>query len=146
MQTVDVWLTYRNKDAAHEVSRGRKPYIPQGPSPPAPGGTREARLPKPPLKLELSITSKAVDQIIPEPVLDLMTERVQKCWDYYQSVLSGDYLPPQVDRATNQLKFCLCQELRRIRELNALKLPTPVLDKWWEAYCGVENQSAPPSA
>ncbi len=74
--------------------------------------------------------------IVPHDVLDLMIQRVRKCWDYYKEVLEAeeDFLPAQVDNATRAFERCICRELKRIMRLNK-SLPPGDLERWWKAYC-----------
>ena len=74
--------------------------------------------------------------LVPREVLADMTKRVKGCWEKYRSVLNDDqeYLPDEVDNATEAVKRCICRELRRIHSLNDT-VPAGDLQNWWNAYC-----------
>jgi len=77
-------------------------------------------------------------QLVPSEVLQLMIGRVNGCWDDYSAVLSGEFLPNEVDKATLSIKACLCRELKRIYDLNG-SIPEGPLRSWWENYCRVKH-------
>ncbi len=78
--------------------------------------------------------------LIPQSTLSKMTDRVNKCFINYEDVLDDDqYLPNEIDQATNALIACICRELRRIEKLNG-GMPTTTLKKYWERYnCNLEK-------
>lgn len=76
--------------------------------------------------------------IAPQSTIDKLTERVQICFTRYESVLDDDdYLPPEVDKATEALIACICRELTRLMKVNGGTLPTDSLKRYWDSYrCG----------
>lgn len=74
--------------------------------------------------------------IIPGEVIQDLEGRADLCWTGYRTVLGGEYLPDEIDRATKAVKACVCRELRRVYELNGA-----IPDRWkgqWERYdCSV---------
>lgn len=81
----------------------------------------------------------ALIQTIPSDILELMAGRVIACWDGYREVLKGDYLPSEVDKATESVQSCLCRELSRIYKLTG-SIPEGELRKWWDMYCNKANR------
>lgn len=114
LQAVDTWVTYRDSErAAREFDVGmaqarREPSIRQ--------------------------QAQILTNLVPQPILDTMGARAERCWEQYRDVLEGGYLPGEVDEATRNVKACICRELRRIRDLNGA-LPPGDLTRWWNAYC-----------
>jgi type I restriction enzyme R subunit len=75
-----------------------------------------------------------LQSLIPRSTIDLMTQRVDKCFTNYEEVLDDEkFLPKQIDNATVALIECICSELRRIKLLNG-DMPTTTLKKYWEQY------------
>jgi hypothetical protein len=115
LQAIDTWTTQHDRHKAAEHAKSitelkRLPIIDQ-----------EARV---------------LRALVPEPILQVMTDRVQKCWTRYQEVLvdDGAYLPAEVDAATLALQRCICRELKRIRDLNG-EVPAGQLARWETQYC-----------
>jgi len=72
--------------------------------------------------------------LIPRDILNALADRVNQCWSKYKKIIeSSDYLPQEIDEATEALKKCICRELRRIYELNK-EIPSGILKRWWDAY------------
>ena len=70
--------------------------------------------------------------IIPEGVIKELEGRADSCWTGYRNVLGGDYLPDEVDKATESVQACVCRELKRIQKLNGAIPP-----RWrgqWDRY------------
>jgi hypothetical protein len=82
---------------------------------------------------QVLVQGKILGAIVPADVLELMVKRVWQCWTDYKEVLDGA-MTPEIDRATEGIKQCLCRELARIRDLNK-GIPDGELRKWWDAYC-----------
>lgn len=72
--------------------------------------------------------------IVPVDVLNQMLSRARKCWEKYNEVLKGQFLPAEVDDATEAVKHCICRELRRIEELNGF-IPDGDLRLAAERFC-----------
>jgi hypothetical protein len=77
--------------------------------------------------------NQIVEALIPADILDSLVDRVRQCWTDYQETLDGGTIP-EIDRATEGIKGCLCRELARIKNLNG-DIPDGELRKWWNAYC-----------
>jgi hypothetical protein len=114
LQAVDTWVNYRDSQRAAQEFELRMARALLEPT------TREQ--------------AQVLANVVPQAVLDTMGERARRCWDQYHDVLTGGYLPGEIDAATQSVKACICRELRRIRDLNGT-LPLGDLTKWWEAYC-----------
>ena len=71
--------------------------------------------------------------IIPEDVLRDLENRAQACWTLFRKALDPrEYLPDEIDNATEGVQACVCRELSRIRKLNG-----SIPDKWlpqWQRY------------
>lgn len=116
IEAVDFWLTHKDKIGAFLAGERAYPKI-----------NTDSRL-----KNE----ARRLESIVPADVLEVMAERVQRCWDRYKEILKdeGGYLPQEVDAATKALQRCICRELGRIHELNGA-IPPGVLTTWWLKYC-----------
>ena len=84
--------------------------------------------------LEVEEEARAVSQVVPQEIFDDLSERAQRCWTRYREVLNGEYLPAEVDEATEALKKCICRELGRLISLGE-PLPRGKLAQWWITYC-----------
>lgn len=114
-QAIQTWITYRDSQRAARVFSETLKVAP---------ALRATQL-----------QAYQLRSIVPEPVLSTMEGRARKCWERFDNVLNGQYLPDEVDEATASVKACICRELSRIRELNAGVLPAGDLQLWWETYC-----------
>src|SRR5713226_3033604 len=68
--------------------------------------------------IHLQAQARQLTMIVPKQVLDKIGERLEKCWTRYHEVLSGDFLPAEIDEATQSVKRCVCRELNRMYELS----------------------------
>jgi hypothetical protein len=75
-------------------------------------------------------------QIVPESTAQLITKRVNTCWENYEKLLNGDYLPEQVEEGTRKLIRCVCREIMRLIELNGGALPdsAQILNEYFYRY------------
>jgi hypothetical protein len=86
-------------------------------------------------------SKKAAEQlvaIIPPEVIKDLEGRADACWTGYRKVLGGEFLPDEVDKATDSVQACVCRELWRIHKLNGC-----IPDRWngqWQRYKCVERQ------
>jgi hypothetical protein len=87
---------------------------------------------------EVQQESDNLPSLVPQPILDTMGSRAQRCWERYHEVLKGDYLPQEVDEAGGRVKKCLCEELQRIYDMNGSIPPGKLLD-WWRVLCRPRN-------
>jgi hypothetical protein len=117
LQATQTWLQYRDSKRAAEAFRSRITNAP-----------KETRI------LQQAAT---LAQLVPQPILDTLGGRARKCWERYLDVLKGDFLPGEVDEATQNVKKCLCRELKRIHDLNG-SIPAGDLSEWWNAYCAMQ--------
>ncbi len=83
---------------------------------------------------EVVSQAQALSAGIPPDVLQALTDRVYDCWMMYKGVLEGGYLPAEIDTATEDVKNCICRELRRIWSLTG-RVPAGTLQSWWNLYC-----------
>ena len=118
MQAVQIWNDYRDKD-------------------------RTARMLREVYLKELTETktieeSQSLIELLPNDVLQSLIDRINRCWKDYDSVLQGEYLPPQIERATKQVQQCICRELKTIQQLNG-RIPPGKLSLWWKQYCLIEE-------
>ena len=97
----------------------------------------ESRLESAQSDAQIRQQAELLASLVPVEVLHTMTERAHRCWTRYHEVLTGEFLPGEVDEATESVRKCLCRELQRIRKLNG-QLPAGVLQRWWDAYCKTE--------
>ena len=84
--------------------------------------------------LQIKEEAQAIARIVPQEILDLISERTHRCWVRYREVFNGGYLPGEIDEATEALKGCICRELRRLIILGE-PLPPGKLSEWWQEYC-----------
>jgi len=116
VKAVDTWIKYRDSQrAAREF---------------------EARMAQAQADPALRQQAQLLATLVPKPILDTLGDRARGCWDKYHEVLKGGFLPREVDEATANLKACICQELKRMRDLNG-SIPPGDLSEWWNAYCSV---------
>jgi|SRR6185436_16760479 len=89
---------------------------------------------------DIMVESRTLQSIIPPEVMATLVGRVNKCWIGFNSALKSDdeYLPSEMDSATEAVKKCVCRELTRIYKLNG-SVPEGILRKWWEMYCLSSN-------
>ena len=89
---------------------------------------------------ETRASAERIGFLIPEDLLDSLTRRVDKCFDLYRDVLDSEdeYLPQEIDEATEALRKCVCRELHRIQRVLG-SIPDE-LGQWWDLYeCEVRN-------
>ena len=83
-----------------------------------------------------SVRQEAVNlqALIPNDLLEMFSDRVQTCFDRYKLVLSdNDFLPSEIDDATEAVKKCICRELKRLNSLNG-SIPGGTLSNYWNQY------------
>lgn len=114
LKAIDTWVGYKDSRRAAEAFR------------------REQKVAEKSLQVE--VEGRALSDLVPMDVLASMTTRAERCWNHYKEVLDGDYLPGEIDDATNAVKACICRELNRIIQLGQ-PLPPGKLTEWWQAYC-----------
>lgn len=115
--TIRTWLQTRSQEQAKEAART---------------AAEEAR-DDPAVLYE----ARVLEDLVPPEILAQMIERVETCWKRYSEVLEGDdFLPTEIDGATEAVKACICRELRRLKSVNRT-IPGGKLKDWWSAYCEV---------
>lgn len=72
--------------------------------------------------------------IIPPDVIADLEKRADACWTGYRQVLGGNYLPNEVDKATDAVQLCVCRELGRINTLNG-SIPERWMGQWERFKC-----------
>jgi hypothetical protein len=88
-------------------------------------------------------TAAAADElaaIIPQEVIKDLEGRADQCWTGYRNVLGGDYLPDEVDKATESVQGCVCRELGRLYKLNA-SIPPRWQGQWKQYRCAERGQA-----
>ena len=83
---------------------------------------------------EIRVQSEALMHLVPPPILKILENRVQRCWDDFEVIVRGSRPSDEIDQATQKLKRCICRELNRILDLNDT-IPEGVLQDWWQQYC-----------
>lgn len=87
--------------------------------------------------------AKELTGIAPPEIIKSLERRADKCWTAYRDVLGGQYLPGEVDDATNAVQACVCRELRRVHSLNAGKIPKRWKGQWKAYACEQKKKGAP---
>ncbi len=116
MQAIQAWISFRDSSrASRSAERGFK-------------RTADAKL--------AQTQGTKLTKVIPPDVLETIEQRVEACWDRYRRIIDPKTgsTPTEIDEATQALKQCICQELRRIQELRG-SIPAGKLRQWWESYC-----------
>ena len=111
---VKAWVGYRDRQKAVEAF----------------DGTFKRTLESP----EARAAAEELVKIIPEEVIKDLESRADTCWTGYRKVLGGDYLPDEVDKATESVQACVCRELTRIQKLNG-SIPQRWLGQWEKYRC-----------
>jgi hypothetical protein len=83
---------------------------------------------------ESTLAGQELAALLPPDILRQLEGRAEACWNKYRKVLGDDkeFLPDEIDNATEAVKACICRELKRIRSLNG-NIP----DRWkkhWKQY------------
>jgi len=119
MQAIDLWLTLRDRNKA-KTALLQIPFIQYTP--------------------ENVAEAQNLINLIPQELLEALCARIQKCFDNYGMVLNDEqYLPQQIDSATEAVKKCVCRELNRIYSLNG-SIPDGILRRYWSQYkCELPN-------
>jgi len=66
---------------------------------------------------EASDAAHELVTIIPPEVIKDLEARADRCWTGYREVLDGDYLPDEVEHATDAVQGCVCRGWRIHRGL-----------------------------
>lgn len=114
MDAIELWRKFRNKEGAQKA-------ISQVES------LRETE--------HIQEEARKLKVLIRPDILDTMENRVQTCMDRYKKILESDedYLPEEIDKATDALLSCVCRELKRIQKVNG-SLPDGILQDYWKQY------------
>src|SRR2546425_6649761 len=81
--------------------------------------------------------------IIPEDVIRDLEKRAHSCWTGFRKVLDPqEYLPNEVDNATEAVQACVCRELARIHKLNG-SIPQGWLPQWQRYDCEGRTKRKP---
>jgi len=119
LQAIQTWIQFRDSQRAARAF--------------------ESQIERAPADRSIRRQAEALASLVPAEIIDTMTARARNCWTRYHGVLTGDYLPGEIDEATVSVRRCLCRELRRIKDLNIL-LPDGELQRWWDAYCSSDER------
>jgi hypothetical protein len=122
LQAVQTWIKFRD---SHRASRTAERAFKR---------TADAKL---------AVTQAGrLRRVVPDDVLETIEQRVETCWDRYRHIIDPETgsTPSEIDKATQVLKRCICQELHRIQELNG-SIPAGKLRQWWDTYCRAEAGS-----
>jgi len=113
MQAIELWLTLRDRKKASAAIE------------------QAASIRQLPQVIE---EARNLAMLIPSDILDTLSNRVDQCFKKYKVVLTdGQYLPAEIDEATEAVKACICRELRRIKSING-GIPIGVLNEYWNQY------------
>jgi hypothetical protein len=79
--------------------------------------------------------AKALESCVPPNILNVMMRRADICFTRFQEVINPgtNFLPAEVDEATQALKACVCRELKRIIVING-SIPSQKLQILWQRY------------
>lgn len=115
MQSIQTWVTVRDAKKANRTAQMGYER------------TSNAKLAK--------TQSARLKKLIPESVLKLLEDRIEKCWERYRHIIdpATGSTPEEIDKATKALKECICRELNRVYELNG-SIPSGKLREWWNLY------------
>ena len=119
MQGIQTWIAIRDKKKTEEVINE----------------TYTKMLALPAVKEE----ANDVIKLIPEEVLQLIMERIDRCWFMFKDVLAGNYMAKEVDDAKGALMGCICRNLRLIDDLEGLP-SEGYLREMWKRYCLDESK------
>lgn len=113
MEAIELWRKFRNKEGAkHAISRVEL--------------LRESE--------QVQEEARNLQTLVRPDILESLETRVQTCMDRYKKVIdSEEYLPEEIDEATDALLRCVCRELKRIMKVNG-SLPVGVLQDYWRQY------------
>jgi len=111
MQAIQLWLQFRDRHRAAE-----------------PLDHIEERAP------EFQAESSQLQQLVPTDILLTLQERAEACWSKYKNVLQDtQYLPEEIDDATEAVKACMCRELNRLMSVNGT-IPPGTLRNCYDQY------------
>lgn len=108
------------------------------------GGSPQVRSEFARLRVEPSLTlnafSAAVDanKILPDYVMDVFVKRVDNCFQMFVKVMTGPFMPQELDDASENIIHCVCSELRRLRRVNGGVLPSQWNELWERYNCSAD--------
>lgn len=87
---------------------------------------------------EVILEGQHLANLVPEPILMEMIKDVNDCWQRYLEIYQSkrDYLPQELDDASEAVMKCICRVLRRMYSLNR-RIPPGRLTRYWDEYCAV---------
>jgi len=119
MEAIKAWFDIGDKIEARKIARRK---------------LEEANMEKAGSQPEILEEAQRLASLIPEDILRSFQERTEKCWARYKHVLaSPEFLPEEVDEATQAVIACVCRELNRLFEVNK-KIPEGTLKDYWDNY------------
>lgn len=113
MQAIDLWKKSRDKNSTKEAF-SKVESLKDSP--------------------EIQEEANQLRLLIRPDILDSFENRIQICMNRYKKVIdSVEFLPQELDEATEALLKCICRELNRILKING-EIPNGVLKDYWEQY------------
>jgi hypothetical protein len=83
---------------------------------------------------EFQAEGTQLQQLVPTDILFTLQERAEACWSKYKNVLKDtQYLPDEIDDATEAVKACICRELNRLISVNG-SIPPGTLRNCYDQY------------
>jgi hypothetical protein len=84
--------------------------------------------------------------IIPDDVIRDLEKRADTCWTGFRKVLDDkQYLPDEIDNATDAVQACVCRELGRLHKLNG-SIPERWVPQWERYDCDSRSKKRSASA
>jgi hypothetical protein len=95
---------------------------------------------------QAAVAATELVAIIPEEIIRQLETRARACWTGFRKVLDPrEFLPDEVDNATEAVQACVCRELGRILKLNG-EIPKEWLPQWQRYDCKGRNKARPVAA
>ena len=74
-----------------------------------------------------------LSQVVPEPILQVISDRVARHWRAYEEALGERLTREQTQAIHFALLACMSKELESLRDLQPI-LPPGVIPRWWVEY------------
>lgn len=82
---------------------------------------------------EVGKEALGLSDVVPEPILHVLSERVARHWNAYERALAEDLSREEAQAVHFALLACLNRELASLRELEQI-IPPGVMRRWWVEY------------
>jgi hypothetical protein len=81
--------------------------------------------------------AKFLERVLPPQTTRILIERTDRCIAEYNKIMQSreEYLPNELDDATEAVMKCICRELSRIHRLTGSFRSLGVMDSWWKQWC-----------